>query len=225
MNTSYRISAKSLLAVLLISVLFLSSCEKEEESPSLNIQGRILDSTTGNGVEGASVQLSQKVLNEGTFSSIFQPVGTVNTSSNGNFAFEFPREAASEMRLVIETDNYFGKTIEINPDNVTIGSPYSTNIQIDPRAWLRWTLINQMPLSSQDLINFELLDANFTCECCANDQYSFSGMNVNESEKCQLIGNFMMTYRYTVIKDTLNQTVIDSVFCTSFDTTFVSIQY
>jgi hypothetical protein len=206
-------------------VLFLTSCEKEDETPNLNIQGRILDSSTGNGVAGASVQLSQKVLSGGTFSSIFQPVGTVSTNSNGNFAFEFPREAASEMRLVIERDNYFGKTIEINPDNVTIGSPYTTNVQIDPRAWLRWTLINQMPLSAQDLITFELLNANFACECCSNEQFSFTGMSVNETEKCQLVGNFMMRYRYTVIKDTLNQTIIDSVFCSSFDTTFVSIQY
>lgn len=226
MITSYRTynSTLRLLTVFLL-IIFTISCKKEEQTPNLNIQGRILDSSNSNGVSNATVRLSQQVLSDGTFSSIFQPVGTVSSSSNGSYSFEFPRDAASEFKIEVEKDNYFFKEVSINPDNVPVGSAYTANIGIAPMAWVRYTIQNVNPISSADEASFQYINANFECQCCNNDLHSFEGMSVNESEKCLLEGNFYLKYRYTIDKDTIDLTVIDSVYCTAFDTTYISIEY
>ena len=225
MSTSFKTSVELLLLALMCSMLLLNSCKKEDQTPDLTIAGKILDSTTGAAVGSASVRLSQKVVSEGTFSSIFQPIATVNSSSSGRFEFTFPREAATEYRLEVEKDNFFNRTIYINPDNVTIGSAYTSNVGIAPMAWAKWVLFNQNPVASDDEVSFQYLNANFSCACCTNEESSFMGMNVNESGKCLLEGNFNLKYRYTVHKDTLNLSVIDSVVCAPFDTTFITINY
>lgn len=224
MITSSRISIK-FSGLFILALLIISSCKKEDQTPNLQIQGRVIDNSTGNGVSSASVRLSQQVLSDGTFSSIFQPVGTVNTSSNGSFNFEFPREAASEFKLEIEKQNYFSREISINPDNVGVGSAFTINPAIAPMAWARYTIENANPLSSADQATFQYLNASFQCDCCTNELMTFTGMAVNESEKCLLEGNFYLKYRYTVDKDTIQLNVIDSVYCTAFDTTYISIQY
>ena len=211
--------------LLSFAVSLFHACKKEDQTPELTIQGTIFDNTTQAGVPGVSVRLSEQVVSGGTFSSVFQTISTVTTSSNGSYSFNFPREAASAYRLEISRENYFSRELDINPDNVSVGSPYSSSLGITPMAWAKFSMVNASPLSAADVATFQYLNASFTCSCCNNEQSTYTGMNVNSSEKCLLEGNFMLRYRYTVNKDTLSLSVIDSAFCAAFDTTFISINY
>jgi hypothetical protein len=213
------------MLLVLCGLMAVTSCKKEEENNKLNIGGRVVDYTTGVGVSGATVKLAQKVLDGGTFSNIFQPVATVSSASNGSYNFAFERNAASEYRIEVEKDSYFGATQFINPDDVTIGGAFTSNLPIAPMAWARWTITNTNPIDNNDYVSFQYLNASFDCECCTLDEVEFTGTSVDETEKCLLIGNYNLKYRYVVYKDTINYSQIDSVICAPFDTTNIVIQY
>ena len=206
-------------------ILFAHSCKKEDQTPELSVLGRIIDETTQIGVQGATVKLSQQLVENGTLTSIYQEVATVNASADGSYQFKFPREIASAYRLEVSRLGYFSIEQNINPENVSVGSPYSSNILITPMAWVRTEVQNLTPFSGDDVSTFQFLNASFQCVCCDNSLKTFQGMNVNSSEKCLLEGNFQLKYRYTINQDTINIAVIDSVFCTALDTTIISITY
>jgi len=226
MSTWYKISIRTLgFATGLCILLFANSCKKEDQTPELTVLGKVLDSTTQVGVPGMSVKLSQQLVENGTLSSIYQEIATVNTASDGSYSFDFPREIASAYRVEYSKQGYFSKEININPEEVSVGSPYNSSISVVPMAWLRVDVQNLTPFSEDDLSTFQFLNAAFNCSCCDNSLRSFPGTQVNSSQKCLLEGNYLMRYRYTINQDTLNISVIDSVFCTAFDTTYIAIPY
>lgn len=209
----------------LFSFVLLSACRKEPEELIMIIEGRVTDSAGGQGVQGVFVSLSQKALEDGAFVAAFQPVSSVVTSGDGFYRFEFKRANASAYRLEFNKALYFPTYVDINPDLLRPDIPFAQETSLDPVAWARTIIRNNLPESLNDLISFNYVNADFACSCCSNEQLTLSGMLVDTSFICALPGNYKLKYFINVEKDSSGYVQLDSIICSPFDTTYIDISY
>lgn len=191
----------------------------------LILEGRVSDASSGQGIPGVAVSLSQQALDDGTFVSAFLPVSSVLTSGGGNFRIEFERANASAYRLEFRKSVYFARDLSINPGLVKPDIPYAIETSLSPMAWVHASISNDMPQSENDLISFNYVNADFSCNCCANEEISLQGMFIDTNFVCALPGNYNLRYFVNVNKDTTGYLRLDSVVCHPFDTTFIEISY
>lgn len=202
----------------------LNACKKDENG-TLFIDGRVLEEPGNTPVPGVSVTLLQQNLDGGTFSSAYVPVNTVITNSSGVFAFEFERSNTSSYKLEFRKSLYFEKDLNINPDNIQIGNPYSTTQYMQPKAWVSTRLYNDLPQNELDLIEFNYSNASFECACCNNNRLELYGTTVDTSFICALPGGYELSYLVNVTKDTSDLFLLESIVCPKFDTTYINVGY
>jgi 5-hydroxyisourate hydrolase-like protein (transthyretin family) len=204
-------------------LFFLTTCKKQ--NGNMFIVGKVIDATSGSGLSGVSISLSEKKVESGTFFAGYSQLGNTTTNGSGDFSFEFERANASEYKLEYSKNNYFEKERFLNPGNLTPGEDYRVNTGLYPKAVFEVHIVNTNPFDEEDNIVFQNMNADFTCECCDSESRSFAGMDVDETFSCDLFGNYWLRYFYQVDKDSESELTIDSVYCEPFETTLVEINY
>lgn len=212
--------------VLFLSVIIISSCNKDDVV-KLTIAGKVEDpkALLNQSVAGVELKLLHNSLEGGVFSNSFSEIMSVTSGANGAYQFEFDRDNTISYKITGQKTNYFDLEVLINPDNIDPGTTYTKNLSLKPKAHLSMNIVNSDPEGPTDQITFQYLNANFNCSCCDNDDLILTGTDVDTTDVCALEGNSWIKYYYIVDKPSLFLSVLDSVYCNSFDTTYVQIGY
>lgn len=216
---------KELFILCMCALIVLPSCKKENID-SLSVAGKVRDGRNNNGLSSATVKFKEKVLDGGAFNSSFQTAAETNTSPNGDYSLNFERKNAVEYQIEFSKDGYFTKTIDINPEDVSLDQAYMQNASINAEAEIELRIVNQNPWNNQDEIRFRYLNAIFDdCFCCNNDFIVLEGTEIDSTKNCQIYGDFLIKYVYEVTKSDTTITTVDSLFCPAFTTTQILIAY
>ncbi len=219
---------KHIVYIVLATTLFTLSCKKNKTELKLKIEGVTLDSKAiaYPQVPGVNLLLEEKKLEGGVFNSTFVEVGSFTSDNTGAYHFDFIKRNTVEFRLTASKENFFPYQEALDPSLIKPGITYNKNVNLIPKAWLRTTVINENPVDENDKITVKYLNANFDCDCCSNVPTDYVGMAIDETTTCKIYGNTWIKYLTTVHRyGTPDITVIDSIFCNSFDTTNVVIGY
>lgn len=204
--------------ITLFSLLILLSCKKD--SIQFAISGKINDTSFNTGLSGASVSIYQ--VNAGTTEKVY--ITSTTTDEGGNYEFKINREQAEKYYIDCSKENYFDVEKEVNFSDLTTDKTNTINIDIDAKATIRWIVKNIGQVDSTDVFKIQKMNGKTDCEaCCANTFYIYTGANVNDTLTCRTKGNTYLKF-YQI--DNQEQTSeLDSVYCTAFQTTTVSINF
>lgn len=212
---------------LLAATLLFATCKKKEPL-TLHIEGVTLDDNAIAFAEVAGVQLKleDKVLEGGVYNNNFQEVTTIQSDEFGKFKFDFDKRSTVEYRLTATKENFYDYVTILNPELIKPGLTYDKNVLLKPKAKLATVINNVNPETESDNITFRLLNAHFECACCTNETRILTGMAVSDSTTCNIWGNSWVKYLYTVNRVGVSPvTTIDSLFCHSFETSRIEIDY
>jgi len=207
------------------AILVLPSCKKDNID-SLSVAGKVRDGRNNNGLASATVKFKEKVLEGGAFNSSFQTAAETYSRGNGDYSMDFERKNAVEYQIEFSKDGYFTKSIDINPEDISLDQAYIQNATINAEATAELRIVNQTPWNNQDEIRFRYLNAIFDdCFCCNNDFIVLEGTEVDSTKSCQIYGDYLLKYVYEVTKNDTTITTVDSLFCPAFTTTQILIAY
>ncbi len=199
------------------------SCNKNDVE-GMEMTGKVRDSRNSSGVSNVSVLVEEQVVEGGALNGAYQFAVQTTTDGSGNYQANFERKNSLTYKLDFTKSGYFGVTREVNPDDLTPGTPYTLNTVLTPEAFVEVHIYNANPETSQDFIRFRYMNANFDCECCGNGWKEFSGTMVDTTIMCRLHGDYMLSYTYEVDK-TLEVIEVDSIYCPAFLTTTLNVAY
>lgn len=192
----------------------------------ITIQGTATDSRSGSPLAGVTVSLKVKEVSGGTFSNSFTTISSTTTSSSGAYSFTFENRTAAEYKLVTTKSLYFSKEQVKNPDHLSTSNPNTWNAVMDPQAWYNINIVNASPYDSFDEIIYQHTEGTTNCAgCCSPNAITYTGMAVNETIDCMLIGDTWLKFQWLVTKASGSVLFMDSVYCTSGDTTYYSLNY
>lgn len=207
-----------------LSLCTLFACNKNNES-DLRIEGRVADSRNSSGLGNVDVNLEEQVLADGVLNASFQQASQASTASDGRYELVFERKNALLYRIEYAKSGYFGRTIEVNPDDVRPGETVTRNLVMTPEAFFEVRLWNTGGNGSESELRFRNLDGNFGCACCSTDWVVIDGSTADTTITCSLHGDFMMHYTYELLQPGLDTTVVDSIYCPAFQTSAVTIEW
>lgn len=219
---------KKIVLLTLATTLFIFSCKKNKTELTHKIEGVTLDSRAiaYPEVAGVNLLLEEKKLEGGVFNGAFVEVATTTSDQFGNYEFSFEKRNTVEYQLTATKPNFFPYQQALDPSLIKPGLTYDKNVYLVPKAWVKTEIINEQPLDQSDEVTFKFANASFDCDCCTNALTTYTGTVVNETAVCQVFGNKWMKYITTVSRTGYPQIItIDSVYCSSFDTTTVEIHY
>jgi hypothetical protein len=207
---------KNVLAILLLSLLFLS-CKKDE----LNfiIKGQVSDVTFSGSLQGANVKLYSFPL--GSTLGVFENSST--TDAQGNYQFELVRDKYEKIQLVLEKDNYFQIINNVSFSNLSSEDDNTFNFSMEAKSWTKFIIYNQQPTSLQDEFKLFKNSGKTDCDECCDNGYSYFYGAVDTVIYCANGGNRSMTFFYWVNGNQDNGN--DSIYNTPFDTTTYEFYY
>ncbi|MGM0480020.1 MAG: hypothetical protein ACQERC_12435 [Bacteroidota bacterium] len=191
-------------------------CRKNEVT--IEIKGIINSSLDGSGLAGVNVNLYTKPLG----SSFDDLAESVQTDSEGSYAFEINNDKYENVRLHFEKENYFDINHTIPYSDLSTSNANTYDFQMKAQSWTAFVIKNNQPDSSDE---FKLLKdtGKEDCEsCCENGFYYYYG-DVDTTVLCPNDANRYMKFYYWVNGNESNG--MDSVYNTPFDTTYYEFNY
>lgn len=210
-------------AILCVLIILLSTCKKEDLE--LHITGNVSDPNQLTMVVGASVVLSGQELSGGTFNNNFNTLVSTTTNGNGHFEFLFERKTIAQYKIRVTKEGYFEKTILITGDAVQPDATYNVNIEAIPKAYYEIHLENVNPIDDLDRISYRNINADLECDCCNNQTVTLFGITIDTSYICVHQGAKWLKYYYEVEKNSITNSLVDSIFLTPFDTISEHVEY
>ncbi len=207
---------------LVLSVL-LFQCKKEKGRYTL--QGKVSHGRTGAALSGANVNVQKKVVGNSTYSAAYSSAASAQADGSGNYSMTFERENFAALKVTASYPQFIAKELEMNVSSFTVGSPNTQNLQLFPEAYIQLNITNAVPTATTDLLKFTFLNASFDCFCCSNGFKNYSGA-VDTTVTCKLYGDqwlkYQANYNFTGGQDSV---VVDSIWCSAFQTTQLNIVY
>ena len=218
----YRI----LLGLALISI-GVAGCNKNRVA-SYVIRGQITDPNLNTPIAGATVTLRAQEVIGSTLSSSFKVLATTTTAANGTYTIQFDRVNATEYRIEVEKDLYFGTEESINPDDLKTSEMNVYSYEIGAQSWIHIHLKNQNPANANDEVTYQMNPgAAQTCgpSCCTSLAFTLEGETVDTTWVCTNTGGHDATLNAYYVKNGIGGTVSQTVYVQPFDTTFVTLFY
>jgi len=204
-----------------LMIVLATSCEK-------NPSDFVFDCTVFNNrnntpVENATVKMFvQRV--DGGFNTSYEQVGSTTTDASGKFVIEIEKDVFYSYRVDIWHPDHFGRSIEINPDDVPFSTAYSETFDVYPKAWIATHLINQ---NFSSTATFAVQSDNEDCsECCSGSNTIVQGFSVDSVFVCPVYGEQQITVsgNYVDMNGSVNQ-ILETAYVQAFDTTTVTVVY
>ncbi len=210
----------------LLALLALGSCKKPPPKVHYTISGIISDPYQPGGLAGATTTLSVQEIEGGVWSSGYRTIGSATSPESGNYSFTFEKTNAVQYRIEVRKDAYFGQEVFIRSDALNPNETFVSHHHLHSKAWLKTDLRNISPVDSLDELRYQQLSGVNNCSgCCNSSVVIYTGQTTDTSATCLLFGGRYTTFQYFVTKAGNINSVIDSVFCTPFDTTTHTIRY
>lgn len=211
---------KILLSLLLI---FLISCDQDTQQ--IVIQGKLSDPDQGIAVSGAEITLKVIEMANGSWSQNYITKASTTSGEDGSYFFEIPFFYTISYKLEISKSNYFHETIELE-ENEFDNHSCTRDITLHPKASLKIHLKNDFPFNNQDNIRYRIVNWNPPYEdCCPSTYTEFTGMNIDETVECTVIGSRTYTIEYTYTRNNNTNAGLKTVFCEAFQTNSVEINF
>ena len=204
------------LGVLVILLLFLSSCKKGQGE--FVLKGNLTDVTFSQTHSGSTAKLYKVPI--GTTQQIL--IGSTVIGTNGEYRFTFPRDKMEKFILKVEKDGYFTILEDIYFSTLTLENDNVRNYSTSAKSWIKIRIKNEAPVST-DYFQFIKQEGKESCpECCETNQKTFYGA-VDTSIYCINDGNTLYSIYY--FGTGMSGGTINGVVTTAFDTTELLINY
>ncbi|MFP5470398.1 MAG: carboxypeptidase-like regulatory domain-containing protein [Bacteroidia bacterium] len=186
-------------ASIFLAALFVS-CKKNKDI-TIVLSGNVNDQNFGKKVNGASVSISSKKIENGSYNTSYKPIATTTTDVNGNYTFTFTRETVIDYKLVVSKENYFTHEEIISPDDVSTENGNIANVSFIPQSWIKVHIANENPINSDDRVDFSFYENTYNCEdCCNTLPITLYGKNVDTTYKCITWANKIVKHQALVYK-------------------------
>lgn len=219
----YRSHTLLAVAFIVMCCFAVVSCRKE--SGTYGLKGVVRNGNTNQPIQSVNVKISKQTVSGGTFGGTFTTAATTTTDAGGNYELQWPRENFSALKVVAEKNQYITRSVNLNVDNFSPGETLTRDLTIYPEAFISVTILNNGETSAQDQLQFTFTNALFECDCCSNGWKTFSGANVDTTITCKVYGDREIKFQKRIITAAADTLIKDSIFCPSFQTTGVNIQY
>lgn len=212
------------LIIGIFSALAFTSCRKQHDV--ITISGKIVDPNQGINVEDALVELWAQKIESGIYSAHYDQQGSQLTNNDGEFLFELDNKTYASVKLTFSKDNYYGWEYEIDGDVIKSDYLHNETYQLQPKAWIEISVKNINPFDNKDYFDFRIMNGYTDCElCCNGELQKFTGMDINESILCQMIGHLDVSILWNVNKESVQSGDVDLIFLPAFDTTHIDYHY
>lgn len=199
----------------IFALFFIVSCNKNKGNFILT--GTVSDESFNQNLSGATVELYQIPIG----STNAELVGSATTDASGAYKFTFKREKMEKYRLVVSKNLYFSQETEMSFSEFSLKEETVKNVSTTAKAWVRITLTNNAPLST-DQLDYTKQSGKVNClECCAAEPVSYYGA-LDTTFYCVNDGNTIYSFLYSA---TGIGSGIKSITTTAFDTVNLSLSY
>jgi len=209
----------------LIVLSMFSGCCREDCANTYIIEGVVSEQSTNLPCIGFKIELKEQILENGVLNGFFETAGETTTDESGFFSISFPRKNALEYKLEVTSDGWFAIFENIDPEDFTPDIPIHLDLEATPKAQLKIKIINSFPSYKNDKVRIRMLGDFGQLTDCGNDWFVFEGPNVNDEINCSLPGDKWMPYLFINQSYEEEIEVVDSVFCSAFETTVLEINY
>jgi len=213
-----------LTAILALAYFILLSCKKEKETINYDIEGTVLDINDNSPINDATVLVSKREVSSGTFNSSYSTITSEVTTADGKYSFTTPYGTVESFKFQISRDNYYGKEVLINPDDLATNSINTLDFSLQSKGYINIRVLNATPWDQLDKISVNSINPS-----CANCVKFTSIQMVGSDIDTNLVGsveaNKYFKYQYAVTKNGSVNNYVDSVFCIIGDTTFKTLSF
>lgn len=215
-----------LLSTLAFFLSISSCCTDNSCTSSYIIEGFVTSASDNTPCVGFEIELEEKVVEGGMLNSFFETAGTATTDAQGYYRIEFPRRSVVEFKIKVEKEGWFPFTKSIDPELFLPDSPVENNMQTTPRADLDLRVINLPPTTEDDKMRVRLLKTFEQYSTCDAEWRVFFGKDIDTTLSCITPGDVWMPYLSIDQTDPEAEvTIIDSVYCPSFEITTINVLY
>jgi hypothetical protein len=206
-----------LKGLLLLSVPFISSCEKNPNDDDTIVFGRIIDSKTNQPIQGAVI-----LRISGSRDIAFYSDTTIVAQSDLDGKYEFKQKLTYSFdnetytNFVAHYENYYDSYL-----NVKIGSINNCNIKLVKNSFLKLHIKNSMPYNADDLFSI-YINSNGDLSYL----YNVYGANVDTTFVLIALPNYTHSIYWSAHKN--NITTLqnsENIYFSSGDTIYRSIIY
>jgi hypothetical protein len=220
--TGIGISLREILW-LIVLVTIAPSCRKKD--PVYLLEGQVKSYTNGQALSGVAVAAEQRTVGGNVFNGAFTQAASGNSASDGTYRLEWPRTQLAEVRLLATKASYIPATVVLDPEDFLPEETVYQNVRLRPEAFVEVTLTNTGDATAEDLMRFRFTQANFDCACCNGDWKELWGAEADTTFSCRIYGDIWLKYWAEVTAESGNLLIIDSLWCPSFSTTPLMIEY
>lgn len=211
---------KKMKLKLSISIVLIALLACKKDTIQFTISGKVNDTSFNNGLAGASLSIYQ--VNVGTTKKNI--IKTIQSDANGNYEFIIDREQAEKYYITCSKDNYFDTEKEIYFSELTTDKANTINLNIEAKAKIQWIVKNVGQTDSTDVFKIQKINGKTDCaSCCPNTFYTYTGANVNDTLTCTTVGNTYL--KFYKIDNQIPSSDLDTVYCTAFQTTTVTLNF
>ncbi len=189
------------------------------------LNGVVVAANTNQTLEGVNITLQKQVVETGVYNNNYQAAAHTTSAADGQFAMVWARENFAALRLDCEKSQYIKSEIDLTVSDFQAGQPETSLIIMQPEAFVRVHIQNSSPSDAADHFRFTFANANFDCVCCSNNWKTFDGENVDTTFTCRLYGETWLRFQKDYLTAQSDTMLIDSIFCPSFQTTDLEVQY
>lgn len=215
--TSYQ---TIIFSVSCCAILILSSCKKDPIQ--YTFEGKISESVDNIGLQGANVQISQRVYDGNVASSLFSTAALATTGSDGTYKVSFNREKVVEFKFKISKTGYFTEEFLMSSSEVSTENSNVVNETLDAESWIKFDLTNFSGFP-EDVFTMIYFNFREGCSGCTTNDYHYFNGTIDTIFTIKTTAGVYTRYNY---KNPGAATYIsDSVYTVPFDTVNVVINY
>jgi len=206
---------KNLLFITLaITICFITACKKENPT---SITGHVLEFDTNKPIEGALLYLYGGD-SDGNFSNpgaYLEKIDSTISAADGSYHFDLDAAPYPILDLIAHKELYFSEDVL---QGIYRTRANQIDIVLDPHAWLKLHVKNDMPVDEYDKISV------WGSWGGGGDLYEL-GEEVNELITIKLRGNDSPTVRWNVTKNDIKTSYNQDIYVPAHDTTTFEIFY
>lgn len=194
-------------------VLFGTGCLKPAEDHNVRWQGKVLEKVTKKGVANAKIYLyERKVDLLGSSGGIL--IETYQSDKDGNFSIDYTYRVNYGYLVKVFADKYYESEDYIPSEKKGVAT--TTELFLDPYAWIKFHVKNVNPYDENDKI-----DINGDCL-----NKLLIGNALDTTYVCDGIGNMPTDFVWWATKNSTKIKYNDTIpFLKAHDTTYFEIKY
>ena len=163
---------KPIQLILLLTLALFIGCQKNNQI-TYQFDGVVVSDGGGITVEGAEVEIRQKIIGAVSSSLNYSLAATGTTSATGVYRIIIEREMVAEFKYVISKEGYFSQEVFESSQFVDVGKPNIRNYALEPKGYVKFDIENVGTVNPDD--EYVIFGFNFKegCSECFSNGYNY----------------------------------------------------